>query len=81
MSYARSSGGAGAGDPSSGLGGSSLTCSSSICSLKSDLGEALKFSSDWTKKSIGRSRVTIGEICGSFGKRSKTDEVDREAQK
>ena len=38
---ARSSGGAGAGDPSSGLGlsSSSSTCSSSTCSLKGELGK------------------------------------------
>ena len=34
MSYARFSGEVGAGDPSSGLGGSSSTCSSPTCSLK-----------------------------------------------
>ena len=63
MSYARSLGGAGARDPSSGLGGSSSTCLSSTYSLKGALG------------------ATIEGICGSFGKRSKTKEVDREARK
>ena len=81
MSYARSSGRVRVGDPGSGLGGSSLTCSSSTCSLKGDLRESSKISSGWTKKSIGGSGVTIEGICGSLGKRSKTEEVDREAQK
>ena len=40
MSYARSLGGAGVGDPSSGLGGSSSTYSSSTCSLEGELEEA-----------------------------------------
>ena len=44
MSYARSLGGVGAGDPSWELGGSSLTCSSSTCSLKGDLRESSKIS-------------------------------------
>ena len=42
----------------------------------------------WTKKSIeasgatiGGSRVTIEGICVSSGKRSKTEEEDREARK
>ena len=62
MSYARSSGGAGVGDPSSGLGSgiSSLTCSSSTCSLKGELGKGSVISSGWTEKSIGESGATIG---------------------
>ena len=67
MSCARSLGGAGARDPSLGLGGSSSTCS-----LEGDLGEASKISSGWTEKSKGGSRATIEEICGSSGKRFKT---------
>ena len=39
MSCVRFSGGVGAGDPSSGLGGLSSTCSSFTCSLEGDLGE------------------------------------------
>ena len=35
----------------------------------------------WTEKSIGGSRVTIDGICGSFGKKFKAEEVDREARK
>ena len=81
MSYARSSSGVGVRDLSSGLGGSSLTCSSSTYSLEGDPGEASKISGGWKEKSIGRSGVTIEGICGSSGKRSKTDEVDREARK
>ena len=77
MSCARSSGEAGAGDPSSGLGGSSLTYSSSTCSLKGDLGEASKISGGWTERSVGGSRATIEGICGSFGKRFKTDRGGR----
>ena len=90
MSCARSSGGAGAGDPSSGLGlgSSSSTCSSSTYSLKGEIGKGSVISGGWTEKSIGVSRVTIGGlgvategICASSGKRSKTEEEDREAQK
>ena len=81
MSYARSSSGVGVGDLSSGLSGSSSTCSSSTYSLEGDPGEASKISGGWKEKSIGRSGVTIEGICGSSGKRSKTDEVDREARK
>ena len=88
MSCARSSGGAGVGDPSSGLGSSSSTCASSTCSLKGELGKGSKVSGGWTEKSIGRSRATIGGsgavtegICASSGKRSKTEEEDREARK
>ena len=76
MSYARSSNGVGAGDPSLGLDGLSSTCS-----LEGDLGKASKISSGWTKKSIGGSGATIEGIYGSSRKRSKTEEVNREAQK
>ena len=72
MSYAGSSSGARAKDPSSRLGGSSSTCS-----LKGDLGEASKIFSGWTEKFIGGSGATIEGICASFGKRSKTEEEDR----
>ena len=80
MSCARSSGGVGVGDQSSGLGGSPLTCS-----LKYDLGEASKISGGWIKKSIEGLGVTIEGIWGLSGKKkkkkSKTMEADREAQK
>ena len=78
MSYARSSGGAGVGDPSSGLGlgSSSSTCSSSTCSLKDELGKGSKVSGSWTEKSIGGSGAIIGGlgaategICASSGKK------------
>ena len=88
MSCARSLGGAGAGDPSSGLGSSSSICASSTCSLKGELGKGSRISGGWTEKSIGGSGATIGGsgavtegICASSGKRSKTEEEDREAQK
>ena len=88
MSCARSSGGVGAGDLSSGLGSSSLTYSSSTYSLKGELGKGLRMSSGWTEKSIGESRAAIGGseattkgICASSRKRSKTEEEDREARK
>ena len=90
MSYARSSGGAGVGDPSSGLGSgnSSLTCSSSTCSLKGELGKRLRIFDGWIEKSTVESGATIGElgaitkgICASSRKRSKTEEEDREARK
>ena len=45
-------------------------------------------SGGWTEKSAGESGVTTGGsgaategICASFGKRSKTEEEDREARK
>ena len=76
MSYAGSSSGARAKDPSSRLGGSSSTCS-----LKGDLGEASKIFSGWTEKFIGGSGATIEGICGLSRKISKTEEVNREAQK
>ena len=90
MSCVRSSSGAGAGDPSSrlGLGSSSLTCSSSTCSLKGELGKRSIISGGWTEKCTGESRTTIGRsgagtegICASSGKRSKIEEEDREARK
>ena len=88
MSCARSSGGAGARDPSPRLGSSSSTCSSSTCSLKGELGKGSRISDSWTEKSTGesgattrRSRAATEEIYTSFGKRSKTEEEDREAWK
>ena len=85
MSYARSSGRAEARDPSSGLGSSSSTCSSSTYSLKGELGKGSMISGGWTEKSTGESGVTTGGsgaategICASSGKRSKTEEEDRE---
>ena len=88
MSCARSSGGARAGDPSSGLGSSSSTYSSSTCSLKGELGKGSRISGGWTEKSNEESRATTGGsgaitkgICASYGKRSKTEKEDREAQK
>ena len=68
-------------DPSSGLGGLSLTCSSSTYSLEGDLGKISKISGSWIEKSIGGLGATIEGICGSSGKRSKTNMVDREAWK
>ena len=59
MSCARSSSGAGAGEPILGLGGSSSTCSSSTCSLEGDLREASKISVGWIQKSIGGLGVNI----------------------
>ena len=58
MSCVRSSGGVGARDPSSGLGSSSSTYSSSICSLKGELEKGSRISSGWTEKSTGESRAT-----------------------
>ena len=90
MSCARPLGGAGARDLSSrlGLGSSSLTCSSSTCSLKGELGKESVISGGWTEKSTGESGATIGGskaaiegICASSGKRSKTEKEDREARK
>ena len=85
MSCIRSSGRAGAGDLSSGLG---LGSSSSTCSLKGELGKGSMIFGGWTEKSIGESGVTTGGlgaategICASSGKRSKTEEEDREARK
>ena len=90
MSCARSSGGAGAGDPSSGLGlgSSSSTCSSSICSLKGELGKRSRISGSWIEKSTGELETTTRGsgaategICASSGKRSKIEEENREARK
>ena len=90
MSCARSSDGAGAEDPSSGLGlgSSSSICSSSTCSLKGELGKGSMMSGCWTEKSTRESDATIGGsgsviegICASSRKRSKTEEEDREARK
>ena len=81
MSCARSSGGAGARDPSSGLGSSSSTCASSTCSLKGELGKGSKVSGGWIEKSIGGSGAVTEGICVSSRKRSKTEEEDREARK
>ena len=60
MSYARSSGGVEAMDPSSGLGlgSSSSTCSSSTCLLKGELRKGSMISRGWTEKSIGESGAT-----------------------
>ena len=87
MSCVRSSGGVGAGDPSLGLGSLSSTCSSSTCSLKGELGKGSRISSGWTEKSTGELRVATGEseattegIYAISGKRSKTEEKDREAR-
>ena len=83
MSCARSSSGAEVGDPSSGLGSSSSTCS-----LKSELEKGSRTTGGWTELSTGESRkatrgsgVATEEICASSGKRSKTEEEDREAWK
>ena len=90
MSYARSLGGVGAGDPSLrlGLGSLFLTCSSSTYSLKGELGNGSRISGGWIEKSIGELGVTTGGsgvategICAFSGKRSKKEEEDREAQK
>ena len=95
MPRARSSGGARTKDPSSGLGSSSSTCSSSTCSLKGELGKGSNIYGGWTEKSIGESGANIGEsgantresgaategIYALFGKRSKIDKEDREALK
>ena len=88
MPCTRSSGRAEAGDLGSKLGSSSLTCSSSTCSLKGELGKGSMIPSGWIEKFIGESGATTGElgaaiegICASFGKRSKTKKEDREARK
>ena len=87
MSCARSSGGVGVGDLSSGLGSSSSTCASSTCSLKGELVKGSKVFGGRTEKSIRASEATTGGlgattegICVSSRKRSKTEEEDREAQ-
>ena len=83
MPYARSLGEAGAGarDPSSELGSSSSTYSSSICSLNSELGKGSKIFGSWIEKSTEGSGATTEGICGSSKKRFKTEEEDREARK
>ena len=88
MSCARSSSEAGVRDPSSRLGSSSSTYSSSTYSLKGKLRKGLRISSGWTEKSTGESGATTGGsgamtkgICASSGKRFKTKEEDREARK
>ena len=88
MSCARSSGRVGAGDPSLGLGSLSSTYVSSTCSLKGELENESRIAGGWIEKSTGESGATIGgsratteEICASSGKRSETDEEDREARK
>ena len=88
MSYVGSSGGVGVGNPSLVLGSSFLTCSSSTCSLKGELGKGLRISSGWAEKYTGESGVATGElgattegICASSGKRSKTEEEDMEVRK
>ena len=85
MSCARSSGRAGAGDTSSGLGLGSL---SSTCSLKGELGKGSMISSGWIENSTGESGATTRGskaatkgICVSSGKRSKIEKEDREARK
>ena len=55
MSCVRSSDEAGAGDPSSGLGSLSSTCS-----LKGELGKESRISGGWTEKSTGESGATTG---------------------
>ena len=80
MSCVRSSGEAGARDPSSRLGSLSSTCSSSTCSLKGELGKGSRISGGWTEKSIGELRVATEGICASSRKSSKTEEKDREAR-
>ena len=86
MSYERSLGRAGVGDPSSSLGSSSSTCLPSTCSSKGELGKGSRISGGWTEKSTGESGATTGEsgaaiegICASSRKRSKTEKEDREA--
>ena len=76
MSCVRSSSGVGVGDPSSGLGSSSSTCS-----LKSELGKGSRISDGWTKKSTGELGAATEGICALFGKRFKAEKEDREARK
>ena len=70
------------------LGSSSSTCSSSTYSLNGELGKESRISGGWTEQSTGESGATTGGsgavtkgICASSGKRSKTEEEDREARK
>ena len=59
-----------------------MSCArSSTCSLEGDLVKASKIYGGWIKKSIRGSGVTIEGMCGSTGKKSKTEEVDKEAWK
>ena len=51
------------------------------CSLEGDLEEASILFGGWTEKSIRGLGATIEGMCGSSRKRSKTEEVDREARK
>ena len=81
MSCARSSGRAGAGDLSSGLGSLSLNCLSSTCSLKGELGKWSRIFGGWTNKSTWESGAAIEGICASSGKRFKTKKEDRKARK
>ena len=88
MFCVRSSGRAGAGDPSLRLGSSSSTCSSSTCSLKGELRKRSRISGGWAEKSIGESGATIEGsriatkgMYASSGKRSKIEEEDKEAWK
>ena len=60
----------------------------STCSLKGELGKGSRISDGWTEKSTGKSGATTGRsgvategICASSGKRSKTEEEDREPRK
>ena len=83
MSYARSSGRAGAGDLSLGLGSSSLTYSSSTCSLKAELGKGSRIFGGWIEKSTRKSGATTGGsgvatkgICASSRRRSQIEEED-----
>ena len=88
MSCVRSLSGARVGDPSSGLGSSSSTCSSSTYSLKGELGKRTMISGGWIKKSTGELEVTTGGsgaaiegIRALSRKISRTEEEDREAWK
>ena len=70
------------------VGSSSSTYSSSTYSLKGELGKRSRIFGGWTEKYIGESGAATGGsgaategICASFGKRSKTEEEDREARK
>ena len=60
MSCVRSSGEARVGDPSSGLGSSSSTYSSSTCSFKGELGKGSRIFGGWTEKSTEELRVATG---------------------
>jgi len=75
------SGKAKVGDPGLKLGSSSSTYTFSTYLFEGDLGKVSKISGGWTEKFIGGPRATIEGICDSFGKSSKTEEVDRKEQK